>query len=283
MKNLFPRLIGLYCVLVFSSCAIFTLPTRTTPTPPINPTDSETKTTTGGGTKTPTDSTTTTGGGTKTPTDASSTSTSPTSSAKFSDPDKLKVVFKKSPINAYLNEFSGVVRAVAKTTPSNKTTRNYESVGDVLRNLPTDSYMKQSGIGDASPRSVDEDFNVFVKKAYIFYISKEEDGDFHIIIGDLVNGEKKNLMTAEVSGLPKDKTTKAYFLLERTRRQLYEQFPDFFTGRKKTFTPKDNFPEIAIRGSLFFDTRHSAGQIGTGSSKPETVWEIHPITYFKFN
>lgn len=204
-------------------------------------------------------------------------------STTFSDPDNLKIVFKKERSDTYLNPFEGKVRAQAKTTPSVNPSKYYETVGNVLKTLPTDSYMRRIGVGDSSPRTEDEEINVFIKKAYIFYISKEEDSDLHLIIGDIdKNGEKVNLMTAEVSGLPADKTTKAYYLLERTRRQLYEEYPEFFTSNKKTFRPRTQFPEIAIRGSLFFDTHHSAGQIGSGSSKPQTVWEIHPVTYLEF-
>jgi hypothetical protein len=200
----------------------------------------------------------------------------------FSDPDKLEIVFEKEASEAYLNDFLGKVRAQAKTTRSERASKYYESVGNVLKTLPTDSYMRRIGVGNSSPRTEDEDYNVFIKKAYIFYISKEDDSDLHLIIGDIVDGEKTNLMTAEVSGLPADESSKAYFLLERTRRQLYERYPDFFTSNKKTFRPRTQFPEIAIRGSLYFDNHHSAGQIGTGSSKPETVWEIHPVTYLEF-
>jgi hypothetical protein len=249
--NQMSKFIALFYVLLFSGCAILTVPIHTTP--PNTPPNTDPKP--------------------SNPTNSGST---------FSDPDNFKVVFKKEASDVYQNEFLGKARAIAKTTPSDRTTKNYNSVGDVLKNMPTDSYMRRMGVGDSSPRTEDEDFNVFIKKAYLFSIAKEEDGDFHLIIGDLENGEKKNLMTAEVAGLPKDKKSKAYFLLERTRRQLYEQFPEFFTSNKKTFTPRSVFPEIAIRGSLFFDIHHSAGQIGTGSVKPETVWEIHPITYLNF-
>ena len=200
----------------------------------------------------------------------------------LSDPDNLKITFKKEASESYINSFKGKVREQAKTTPSDAATRYFESVGAVLKTLPTDNYMRRIGVNNTSPRTEDENINVFIRKAYIFYISEEEDGDFHLIIGDLINGNKKNLITAEVSGLPANKNTRAYFLLERTRRQLYEQFPEFFISNKKTFKPRNNFPEIAIRGSLFFDTHHSSGQIGSGAEKPTTVWEIHPVTYLNF-
>jgi hypothetical protein len=209
---------------------------------------------------------------------------SPREPSSVADPDNLKVYFKKTASELYRNVFKGVARAEAKTHPSTKTTRNYKTVGDVLKNLPTDSYMRRIGVGDNTPRTLDEDYNVFVEKAYLFYISEEEDQDFHLIIGDInENGEKINLMTAEISGLPKGETnTLAYQLLERTRRQLYEKYSDFFTGNRKTFKPTSKFPEIALRGTLFFDNRHTAGQVGSGAVKPNTVWEIHPVTFIEF-
>ena len=144
--------------------------------------------------------------------------------------------------------------------------------------------MRRIGVGNSTPRTEDEDYNVFVSKAYVFFISEETDQDYHLIIGDLdENGEKINLMTAEISGLPKgEMNTPAYLLLERTRRQLYEKFPNFFETNRKTFKPTSNFPEIAIRGSLFFDNHHTAGQVGSGAVKPNTTWEIHPVTYIEF-
>jgi hypothetical protein len=205
-----------------------------------------------------------------------------TDNTKVVDPDNLIVTFKKPPSTSYLNTFGGVARAAAKTSIADRKTEMMFSVDEVLKSLPTDSYMRQSGVTDKSPRSVDENRNVFIRTAYIFSIKKEDDGDFHVIIGDLVNGEKANLMTAEIAALPADTTTKSYALLARSRRQLYERYPDFFEGHRASFIPKSVFPMIAIRGSLFFDTHHTAGQIGTGSAKSETVWELHPVTYLEF-
>ncbi len=201
---------------------------------------------------------------------------------KIVDPDNLIGTFKKPPSTTYLTTFGGVARAAAKTSIADRKTEMMFSVNDVLKSLPTDSYMRKVGVTDKSPRSIDENRNVFISKAYIFSIQKEDDGDFHIIIGDLVNGEKVNLMTAEIAALPSDTTSKAYPLLVRSRRQLYEKYPDFFEGHRAKFVPISNFPMVAIRGSLFFDTHHSAGQIGSGSAKPQTVWELHPVTYLEF-
>jgi hypothetical protein len=213
------------------------------------------------------------------------TTETPTSEKKIKrvDPDKLKVVFSKEASEAYLIEFKGKARAGAKTSMATRKTENFDNVGDVLASLPTDSYMRKIGVNDKSARVEDENRNVLIKKAFVFHISKESDEDFHIVIGDLnEQGEKVNILNIEVAGLPKNENSRDYFFLERTRRQLYEKYPEFFTGNRKTFAPKTKFPEIMVRGSLFFDNHHQAGQIGSGATKPMTVWEIHPVTYIEF-
>ena len=215
-----------------------------------------------------------------------STTEIPTSESKISrvDPDKLKVNFTKEASETYRIDYVGKVRAQAKTSMATRKTEFFETVGDLLASLPTDNYMRKTGVNDKSTRTIDENRNVLLKKAFIFHISKEPDQDFHLIVGDLnEQGEKVNILNVEIAGLPKDKTTRDYFFLERTRRQLYEKYPDFFTGNKKTFAPKSKFPEITVRGSLFFDSHHSPNQIGSGAAKPNSVWEIHPVTYIEFN
>jgi hypothetical protein len=209
----------------------------------------------------------------------------PTSESKIIrvDPDKLKVNFTKEASDAYITEYVGQVRATAKTSMATRKTETFETVGDFLASLPTDNYMRQTGVNNKSLRTVDENRNVLLKKAFIFHITKEADQDFHLIVGDLnEKGEKVNILNVEIAGLPKDKTTRNYFFLERTRRQLYEKYPDFFTGNRKTLSPKTKFPEITVRGSLFFDSHHTPDQIGSGSEKPKSVWEIHPVTYIEF-
>jgi hypothetical protein len=221
------------------------------------------------------------------PIDTTTTSSTDVPSSKNKikriDPDKLNVEFTKEASDVYLVEFSGTARASAKTSMATRKTEIFEKVGGVLASLPTDSYMRSIGVNDKSARTVDENRNVLIKKAYIFHITKEPDEDFHLIIGDLnEQGEKVNILNVEISGLPKNKNSRDYFFLERTRRQLYEKYPEFFTGHKKTLSPISKFPEITVRGSLFFDTHHTAGQIGSGTAKPTTVWEIHPVTYIEF-
>ncbi len=197
------------------------------------------------------------------------------------DPNLLTYHFRKPESDVYLQDFAGVVRADAKTTPSGAMCETYESVEELIETLPydTDMYAK---VGDYTPSLPEEDRNVYIKRAFIFYIAAESDNDFHLIIGDTIDGERTHFLTVEVAGLPTDTTTQAYDALRDTRRMLYEQFPDFFVGKmRKTFRPVSRFPEIEIRGSLFFDNRHGVGERGTGNIKPETSWEIHPVTFLR--
>ncbi|NJN33242.1 MAG: hypothetical protein HC817_02305 [Saprospiraceae bacterium] len=82
----------------------------------------------------------------------------------FRDPDGLSPIFAKESSTVYLNTYAGVARAGAKTSVAEEPTKYFDTVGDVLKNLPTDSYMRRQGLGDNSPRSVDENLNVFIKK-----------------------------------------------------------------------------------------------------------------------
>ncbi len=197
------------------------------------------------------------------------------------DPNLLTYHFKKPESDLYLQSFAGVVRADAKTTPSGAPCETYESVEELIETLPYDSEM-YAQVGDYSPSLPEEDRNVYIKRAFIFYIAAESDNDFHIIIGDTIDGERTHFMTAEIAGLPTDTTTQAYDALRDARRMLFEQFPSFFEGKmRRIFRPVSRFPEIEIRGSLFFDNRHGVGERGTGNIKPESSWEIHPVTFLR--
>lgn len=198
-----------------------------------------------------------------------------------SDPNLLVYHFTTPENDLYLQTFAGVVRADAKTTPSGAPCETYESVQELIETLPYDTDM-YAQVGDYSPSLPEEDRNVYIKRAFIFYIAAESDNDFHIIIGDTIDGERTHFMTAEIAGLPTDTTTQAYDALRDARRMLFEQFPSFFEGKiRRTFRPISKFPEIEIRGSLFFDNRHGVGERGTGNIKPESSWEIHPVTFLR--
>jgi hypothetical protein len=171
----------------------------------------------------------------------------------------------------YEQYFKGVARKTAKISISKGDTVTYATVGELLADLPSDSLMKTKGIKDNTRRLREEECNVVVEEAYLFSIEMEDDKDLHLLIGDILDSVKTNLMTVEVSGLPDSRNPSFKTLLE-VRKTLYEEYPKCFTGKR--VRPTKKFRKVRIEGSLFFDNRHPA----TGKAhRPKTAFEIHPI------
>jgi hypothetical protein len=269
-----------------------TKPSGTTTTGTGTTTTGTGTTTTGTGTTTTGTGTTTTGTGTTT-TGTGTTTTGTGTGAKPTDTENITAGKLPKDINAednspntvsYVNFFTGVVRKQAKTSLSTARTEIFETVGDLLVTLAPDGDMHayKPKIRQISPRVSEEDRNVYIKNAYLFTVKEEDDQDFHIIIGDLsATGEPINLMNVEIAGLPEDVNSKDFKILKKVRSQFYAKYPMFFDSNRKTLTCDPPAP-ISLRGSLFFDTQHSAGHIGSKNFKPLSVWEIHPISYIKF-
>ena len=191
----------------------------------------------------------------------------------YAQSDSIAITHDTLPYEQY---FKGVARKTAKINISEGDTLWFETVGDVLNFLPCDSTMKQKGIKDKTRRLPEEDFNICIDTAYLFSIELEEDGDLHLLIGDIIDSIKTNLMTVEVSGLP-DRRNPSFETLLEVRKTLYDEYPKCFTGKR--VRPTKKFRKVSITGSLFFDNRHPA----TGKAhRPTTAFEIHPITSIEF-
>jgi hypothetical protein len=139
----------------------------------------------------------------------------------------------------------------------------------------------RSKLNEDSPRSPDEERNVTVT-AFLYATKKEDDNDFHLLIGDNPNGGDGRFMTAEVSGLPvPDNATTPHF------RQVRDQYKEFFnsTGQElpgnRYVIFSDPVP-VTITGSIFFDVDHQIGEVRSRNAVPETVWEIHPVSSLVF-
>jgi hypothetical protein len=176
----------------------------------------------------------------------------------------------------YEQYFKGVARKTAKINISEGDTLTFDTVWDLLEYLPYDSTMRQKGIKDKTRRLPEEDHHVIIKCAYLFSMELEADGDLHLLIGDIIDSVKTNLMTVEVSGLP-DRRNPSFETLLSVRKYLYEEYPKCFSGKR--VRPTKKFRKITVQGSLFFDNRHPA----TGKAhRPKTAFELHPITHIEF-
>jgi len=188
--------------------------------------------------------------------------------------------------------FGGIYRKDVKTAiwRVNGSVLPAEAVSDIpslLASVPTDVTMRQqypaldmpANATDAqkgaapSARFPEEQRNVTVH-AYLRYVGKEADNDYHLILGSAAD-ETATYMNAEVSGLPADGVD--LDTLGQARTQLAALLgghpPD--PGQYHPVTPPLS---VLVTGSLFFDGDHRPGEVGPTGHQPKTVWEIHPVT-----
>ncbi|MBK6931512.1 MAG: hypothetical protein IPH12_11875 [Saprospirales bacterium] len=179
--------------------------------------------------------------------------------------------------------FTGVVRRKAKTSPLPGRAKSYETLDELLDELPSDSSMRfRTPRIDTSPfseRVEEERHNVRIKRAWLFAAFREEDNDFHLIIGNHEQPSQATaLMNVEVSGLPEKTASnrRAHQTLLEARTEFIKIFGD--TQCRRTFRFPEKGVPVEIKGSLFFDTHHAGTGTGSGNLRPATVWEIHPVT-----
>lgn len=180
--------------------------------------------------------------------------------------------------------FAGTDRKAAKLAISMAPTEAFADLKDLIASLVDDAQMikrKPPIKKDAGQARVkEEDRNVRVR-AFLYAASREDDNDFHLILGRSTRSSPM-YMTMELSGLP-PKTSKSFARLKRTR----DTYKDFF-GTKLP-GPSYHFYRppipVEIEGSLFFDITHAkGGRPGPQDLRPDipTIWEVHPVTKIVF-
>jgi hypothetical protein len=161
--------------------------------------------------------------------------------------------------------------------------RSLRAEVDLHKTLTSEKKMATFGITTASNsgRVAKEDRSVAVR-AFLYAASREDDNDFHLIIGLAQDAAKELYMNVEVSGLP-PKSSSSFKTLSAAR----EAYKDFF-GKKLPGMSYDFYDPpipVEIEGSLFFDVNHlTGGRPGPQSLSGHipTVWEIHPISRIEF-
>lgn len=190
----------------------------------------------------------------------------------------MKAMKKPAPKS---DNFGGTQRKAAKISIATGRTKTFKTVSALIAFLPTDDQMVKRkpkiGKGANSGRVAEEMRNVGVS-AFLYAASREDDNDFHLIIGGDPQGTPEMYMTMELSGLP-PKTSPAFAKLN-TARNAYKKF---FGTNLQGMTYDFYSPPIPVKvkGSLFFDVGHATGsRPGPASlkSRMPTVWEVHPIT-----
>ena len=182
------------------------------------------------------------------------------------------------------DSFQGSSRKPAKITISKAKVETFDDLKDLIAALPKESVMAKHtpkiGQGPKSGRVAEEERNVRVK-AWLYAASREDDNDFHLIIGR-EPGKTKMFLTMEVSGLPPASSPHRK-KIESARNAYKKRFKDKLPGSGYDFV-KPPMP-VEIGGSLFFDIKHlKGGRPGPPDLRPQipTVWEVHPITHITF-
>ena len=181
------------------------------------------------------------------------------------------------------NDFRGNSRKAAKLSIAAAATETFHDLKDLIDTLEAHDVMKNNPnlSTDRDNNRVEEERRNVRVTAFLYAASREEDNDFHLIIGrDPTKAEK--YLTVEVSGLPP--SSSAHFAkLDAARDAYFEFFGDGLPGPSYDFY--DPPIPVEIEGSLFFDMSHATGsRPGPNKLRPKmpVVWEIHPITKIVF-
>ena len=182
------------------------------------------------------------------------------------------------------DDFAGTDRKAAKLSISKAKTESFTELKDLIATLVSDAKMikhKPPIKKDASQgRLKEEDRNVRVR-AFLYAASRENDNDFHLILG---RDPKSSpiYMTMEISGLP-PKKSQSFAGIKRARDAYKKFFGAKLPGPSYHFY-RPPIP-VEIEGSLFFDITHAkGGHPGPKDLRPDipTIWEVHPVTDIVF-
>ena len=180
--------------------------------------------------------------------------------------------------------FRGNARKAAKLTIADAGVEAFEDIKDLIETLPTEEAMisHQPPITtDAESDRVDEENRNVRVRAFLYAASREDDNDFHLIVGRAPDRDPM-YMTIELSGLPPDDSEHLSRL-----KAARDAYAEFFGGDLPGASYEFYDPPIPVHveGSLFFDMNHAFGsRPGPDSLRPHmpTIWEIHPIINIVF-
>jgi hypothetical protein len=181
--------------------------------------------------------------------------------------------------------FGGTDRKAAKLSIATGALELFKDVKDLIESLPAEIDMTDHHppiTREAKSGRVNEEQRNVSVNAFIYAASRENDNDFHLILGRDLNKSPERYMTMELSGLPPD-TSDSFESLKAVR----DAYKGFFGAQLpgETYDFYDPPIPVKIQGSLFFDITHSTGgRPGPKSlkSRMPVIWEVHPITKIEF-
>jgi hypothetical protein len=182
------------------------------------------------------------------------------------------------------DRFKGTARRIAKTTIFGGQPQAV-SLDDLLDELiPTNDKMAGTISGAPNSNRVDKEKRNVTVTGYIYAYRKESDNDYHVILGTMpTDGSPARYMNTEVSGIPIGGTDENRNALWAVRKAFEKNFQLDGSWHGGYDYPNPPVP-VRITGSLFWDTEHEPPKpfVGPDSNKPQTAWEIHPISSIEF-
>jgi hypothetical protein len=184
------------------------------------------------------------------------------------------------------DNFAGTSRKAAKTSIAETEINEFGDLAELTESLESAQHMKALNIssGATSNRVAEEQRNVSVE-AFIYAASREDDNDFHVIIGLDPDADTELYMNVEISGLPPS-SHNDHAQLKAARdvfKNVLSRHPAGLPGSRYDFY-KPPLP-VTVTGSLFWDVSHENGaKPGPQDLRDHipTVWEIHPISKLVF-
>ena len=175
----------------------------------------------------------------------------------------------------------GKDRAGCKTSLSKDQNESYDALDKMYKTLPDDNDMEAMGIKrNSNSRVEEEERNVTVRHAFLYAYKYEKKGDhdFHLIIG---TKKERILLTAECSALPVEgaEDYQALLKVRKNFKCFINQNPGEINRSWRFYNPPIR---IEISGSLFYDVDHAPGAVGPQGHRPDTSWEIHPLSDIRF-
>ena len=183
------------------------------------------------------------------------------------------------------DNFRGTSRKAVKLSIANAPLESFGDVKDLIATLPAHAAMVNRSpripTTAASNRVAEEKRNIKLT-TFLYAASREDDNDFHLIVGRARGASPAVYMTVELGGLP-PANSPAFAKLKSARTAFKSYFGSDLPGSSYTFF---NPPiPLEIEGSLFFDMSHATGsRPGPSALRPKmpVVWEIHPISKMVF-
>jgi hypothetical protein len=184
------------------------------------------------------------------------------------------------------DNYTGTARKAAKISIARAPLRTYTDLRYLIRYLPTDESMIKRTPKirkTATSDRVEEEMRNVRVKVFLYAASREDDNDYHLILGRDPAKTPELYITMELSGLP-PADSPSHAKLKAARDAFKAHFAGDLPG--KTYDFYDPPRPVEIEGSMFFDIGHATGtRPGPKSlkSRMPTIWEVHPISKMVFN